>query len=624
MSWLTKFFGRKTAAQPPAAAGPAADGHPPGCAEPGKTINLRQGSPEFDLFIAEATLETGENLLHGAQHLAALLDADPARPDWRALIARYVAAAGPAIDALVPESEKRYASTEALRAYLWQVQGRTEAAVARLVEAADALGDARYLHAWVLEWLEPEGAVEALPERAGMALFGTILALSEEAHLATTRKLRLHRRWAALAERAIPRYAASGLVTLIRAGLLRKAGLFEQALAVAGPLEAAENFNRAVAIGLVRRRQGRYEDSARAFAKAIDFQPGNVAGYLEAGDTWHEAGNWQGALDWYEGALRIAPDQEWAQPASWYCQWQLTGDDAWLDRVFEAAKAGNRRANQLWFAARDAIPESRDASANAIQRVRAAWLKSPPKSANAGGNIEIALSTLEAPSNRLALALEVASFGQNARLDVKIQSLPARDPRLPVAPVDYLLWRYDGTDPVPALPPPPADIAARIAALAAEPYDPERNWAQASHVGEALGPGQIEAILATMVHPPPVPRDTYALAWLPRVQLAAAQVLAWIDEGWDGSARRPALLAVLYGPFDWTTCAAIRVLAQIAREERAYALDIHRCFEELERHLPTEGHWDWVEVLYREWRALPFLFDRERDELKRKEAAAAK
>ena len=116
---------------------------------------------------------------------------------------------------------------------------------------------------------------------------------------------------------------------------------------------------------------------------------------------------------------------------------------------------------------------------------------------------------------------------------------------------------------------------------------------------------------------------SHALAWLPRAQLAAAQVLAWIDEGWDGSARRKALLSLLYGPFDWTTGAAIRVLARIAIEEKDYALQIHQCFEVLERHLPTQGHWDWVQILYQEWRTIPFLFDQERDEMKRKELAVS-
>ena len=621
MSWLTKFFTRKPAPSAP----PAEDAAPgAGCAEHDKTINLRQGSPEFDLFIAEATLEQeGQDLRHGAHHLACLLQVDPARPDWRALIARYIAAAGADVDGLLPKAEKLYAATEALRAYLWQAQGRTEEAVAHLVDVSEALGDARYLHAWALDWLEPEGAVEALSERVGMAVLAVILKQSEEAHLASTRKLRLHRRWAALAQRAVPRYAADGTKTMMRAGLLRKAGLFDEALAVAGPLDHARSFAEAAAIGLVLRRQGRFAESAQAFAKSIELEPGKIAGYLEAGDTWFEGGNWQNALEWYEGAVRLEPGQNWAEPSGWYCQWRLTGDEAWLERLFEAAKAGNRRANQLWFLARGAVPESSDATANIVRQIHDAWGKSPPKTENAGGSIKITLSTLEAPSNRLAVALEVASFRQNARLEVTVQSLPAQDPRLPVAEIDYLLWRYEGTDAVPALPPPPAEVADRIAALAAAPYDPETNWAQASHVAEALGREAVEPILAVMVHPPPMPAGTDALAWLARLQLAAAQVLAWIDEGWEGSARRRALLSLLYGPFDWTTAVAIRVLARLAREEQAYALKIHECFEQLERSVPKQGHWDWVAVLYREWRTLPFLFDQEREELKRKEEAIA-
>jgi len=410
---------------------------------------------------------------------------------------------------------------------------------------------------------------------------------------------------------------------MLEAGLLRKSGQFDQALSVTGPLEAATEFTHAVAIGLILRRKGQYGESERALARAVEIKPEEVSGYLEAGDTCFEGQLWQNALSWYERALQLEAHQIWAEPSAWYCRWKLTGDTAWMTQVIDSATAGNGRANQLWFVAAGALPESGDATAATLRQIRDAWRKAPPATVNPGGTINIRLSTLEAPSNRLAVALEIASFGQNARLDVTVESIPDRDPREPVAAVDYLLWHYEDTDPVPALPPPPNDVAERIAALAAQPYDPEANWAQASYVAEALGVAEIETILAVMIHPPPVLDGSHALAWLPRAQLAAAQVLAWIDEGWDGSARRKALLSLLYGPFDWTTGAAIRVLARIAIEEKDYALQIHQCFEVLERHLPTQGHWDWVQILYQEWRTIPFLFDQERDEMKRKELAVS-
>jgi hypothetical protein len=107
------------------------------------------------------------------------------------------------------------------------------------------------------------------------------------------------------------------------------------------------------------------------------------------------------------------------------------------------------------------------------------------------------------------------------------------------------------------------------------------------------------------------------LAWLPRVQLAAAQVVGQVDRGWEGSARREALFSVLLGPSDWTTQAAIRVLARLARDYEPIAPDIHDAFQQLADHRPDTGYCCWEETLFRCWRDLPHLFPNERQEMDR-------
>lgn len=625
MKWLRRLFaGQKgRPAATPADASPA--GPVPVDTSAGangkKELTLRQGAPEFDLFIARGTLDLGENLAHGAQHLAALLALDPADRDWRALVDRYVDAARPDIDGLVPDTEPRYASTEALRAYLWQMQGRTVDAVARLIEVSKAQGNALYLHAWVLEWLEPAGMAESLPEHTGVMLLGTVLTHCEEAHISSAKTSACMLRWARLSERVVPRYAESGLSTMIRAGLLRKAGLYDEALAVAGPIEQATEFNQAAAIGLALRRKGLYGASAQAFAAGLKLAPDVIAGHLEAGDSHFEGGDWQKALAWYESAMQLEPAHAWAEPSAWFCRWKLDGDEAWMTRLTASTHEGNRRAHELLFRVHGALAEPGDASANVLRQMRAAWLKKAPAPAGSDDAVSLKVSTMEAPSNRLAFTLEMAAFGQRPRLKVSVASVPSIDPRRPVADVRYLLWRFEGTDPYPGLQAPSAEVSACIAGLATERFDPHVNWAHASHVALALGPQCVQDILAVMVHPPAMPPGVHALAWLPRVQLAAAQVLGQIDGGWEGSVRREALLSVLHGPWDWTTSAAIRVLAWIGREEPVHALEIHRAFEHLDRHVPSQGHWDWISVLYREWPTLPYLFDTEREAIRAKAVA---
>jgi hypothetical protein len=47
-----------------------------------------------------------------------------------------------------------------------------------------------------------------------------------------------------------------------------------------------------------------------------------------------------------------------------------------------------------------------------------------------------------------------ARIAQGSPLAVKFSSIQQPDPRLPSHPVTWLLWRYEGTDALPNLPPP--------------------------------------------------------------------------------------------------------------------------------------------------------------------------
>ncbi|NHZ44950.1 hypothetical protein [Massilia aquatica] len=627
MNWLKKLTGQLTgikeetdiaavAAATPGASSAPSDAAPSAYA--GQDLTLREGSPEFHLFVASATLDTGSGLAHGAMHLASLLAVEPSRADWRALAARYLDAANGDVDALLPAGDERFAHSEALRAWFWQRQGRTAEAVDLLLQVSRAERHAIYLHAWALDWLEQDGALALVDEATMMQLLATVLNSVEEAHESSFKIVRAMKRWAALAERASAGYAPSPILLMVRAGLQRKAGNFDAALAITGPIEKAASTEQGNAIGLLLRCMRRFDESEQAFIHANSFDPDDITPKLEAGDTCFEAGNWQKALGWYEAVLAAADGQEWALASSWYCRYKLDGDESWMERLWEAMRGGDNRAHQLVFRERGRLAQSMDATANLLRQMREGWLKN---GGGDGGTIQIGTSSLDAPSNQLAFALEFAAHNPAARLDMESGAVSSVDPRLVLAPVDYALWAYDGTLPHPALPAPDAAVRDAIAALALAPYHPNENWAQASHVAARFGTAHVRDMLAVMVYPPPLPQGVSALEWLPRVQLAAAQVLGQVDSGWEGSERRRALVSVLFGPMDWTTCAAIRVLAWIAAAEPACATDILGLFARMERHIPEVGHWDWVTLLYQQWLEIPSLFDAEREELRRKLAA---
>lgn len=608
MKWLKNLISRE---EQSSSAEPAAPRD-----ETGSQQTLRPGTPQFHLFFAEAALKQGKELDQGARHLAQLLAFDPARPEWLALIERYAKAARWNTDSLVPDQEPRHFTTEALRAYFWQMRGRTIDAIDHLAGATQTSGQLQYLHAWVLGWLEPKGMVEVLPETPALRLFSCLLAHCDEAYRSSTRDIRHIRRWSALFERWNANRTPHHFNQMISAGLLRRSGYFDAALKATGPLESARDFNHAIAIGLTLRRKRLYAEAAKAFLKAQQLEPDNLSGYLEAGDNYLDAREWQKALMQYASALRREPGHIWAEPSAWFCRWKISGADKAIQRVRALAKEGNACAKLRRRQAFDEMDTSFDLSTQAIRQIRAECLRHPGKAPD--GEMLKALSRFEAPSNRLALDLELAALRlAEVRVEPAAGPVPDPDPRRPVAEIDHPLWRYDGTMPHPALPRPAPEVSARVAALAAEPYDREVNWARASHVAAMLGPDKALDVLAVMVHPPALPAGKEALEWLPRVQLVAAQIIAQIDDGWQQSQRRRLLLSALYGPWDWTTCAAIRALAWIGRTEPLHAMEIHDAFETLKQRLPSDGHWDWVGVLYKEWRTLPFLLEEEQAALQK-------
>jgi tetratricopeptide (TPR) repeat protein len=610
MSWWQRLL-RKTRGT----AG-AAGSQGPGACDHG-AIALRQGTADFEWFVARGELEMGRNLEHGASHLANLLTYDPGNPEWVELLERYLAAAGPDPESLIPRGDKLYFGTEAVRAYIWQKQERLADAIQLLVDATAAKPDARYLEAWGLGWLEPPGAVESLPPPLGLRVFSTALGRLPEARQSPAPKLRQAQRWARLCERFVRVHPGDGVTLMLKAGLLRKAGRYDDAESAVRPaVDGAPDWHTSTALGLILREKGDPDGAADAFRLALDLDPADLSARLEAGDTYLEVGRWQAALEWYTEVLAKDSRHAWAHPSAVLCRWKLTDEESHLRALKQLAQQGNARAQELGYRTFSAAPrEPADATANVLRQIRQMILEKPAESA--GGEVKITVSNLEAPSNLLAFRLEMAALRHDIRLVWVVDRVPTPDPRRAIGEVKYTLWRYEGTDPAPGLPAPSDAVVGSIAELASGPYEERVHWARASRVAEELGAARVGEILAAMVHPPAVPAGTHALAWLPRVQRAAVEVAAQVDEGWVGSARRDALLSVLLGPRDWATGEAIRVLSRLGCENEAIAPDIHDAFQALADHRPDRGYWPWEVALYRRWLELPHLFPDEREGLKR-------
>ncbi|KAF1054302.1 MAG: hypothetical protein GAK43_00968 [Stenotrophomonas maltophilia] len=610
MSWWKNLFSRPAAAPTETRATEPA----------GKTeLNLRTGTAEFEAFIAYHEIDHGESLAHGAEHLANLLGYDPANPAWLALAERYAERAGQDADThLLPLGEKLYASTEALRAWLWARDGRLVDAVERLLQAQQAMPGPNWLDAWVPGWLEPADALESLPADLQVRLFGQVISRTPEARLNHLRRLHDVQRWARLSARVTPSDDFRAQWPMLRIGLLRRAGAFDEALQLCAAADS--DWHLAVARGLLLRQMQRAEDADAAFRQAVTLRPDDPSAYLEAADTWLDANGWAQALDWYAAVLERHPEHPWALPSSLYAQWRMTADEALIEHLVQLTNADNGRAGELWQRARGGLPEPQDASANILRQLHAQYRAS--SEAAPGGAIRIRVSSLEAPSNALALDLELRALGAlDCQIEISAEHIPSPDPRQSAAPITTPLWRYDGDNASPALAAPPAAIAQAIAELAGQPYAPQANWAAASRVAAGLDAEAIRQVFACMVQPPAIPTPRAAdgtptaLGWLPRVQLCALQVIAQWQDDWTDSLRRELLYSALLGPSDWATVAALRALTWVALSEPAHAWDIHQHFERLDAYRPDSGYCCWEGVLLQCWQQLPLLGEQEREAL---------
>ena len=579
-----------------------------------KELTLRVGSPEYELQLATDELKTGKNLQHGAKHLAELLAYDPANSQWRALLDRYIEAADGELESLLPKDDQLYYAIEALRAYLWQKQGMLTEAIDLLLSVVIASPDTAYLDAWVCDWLEADGVMESLPADLAWQLFATVLNNAPECSSATVSTLKKVKRWSALCQRYATAHSGEieAYAIMVQAGLLRKAGLLDEAeVFVRKALEKDAEWQSATALGLILREKEQCNEAEQAFEQALKIEPGDMSARLEAGDMHLNRENFESALKWYENALSLKATDEWAYPSALFCHWMQNKYKRSLAELIELARNGNQRARQLYYRAFGGLPEPADASARILRQVRQEIVQYPEEAPR--GELSLEMSSLEAPSNYLAFDLEMRALKHDLKVKVSVDEIPSPDPRLPLQSCKYEIWKYNEIDASPGLPAPSAYVLKRITELAASRYDEIVNWASASRIAAELGTGSASEILAVLVHPPEPPPSYAVLKWLPRVQLSALQVVAHLGSGWEGSVRKDALLSALFGPRDWITNAAIRVMTYIGETEPVHSEKISDAFSELAASRPRRGYCCWEHTLYTRWLRLPHLFESERE-----------
>ncbi|MCA9610564.1 MAG: hypothetical protein KC619_33440, partial [Myxococcales bacterium] len=201
------------------------------------------------------------------------------------------------------------------------------------------------------------------------------------------------------------------------------------------------------------------------------------------------------------------------------------------------------------------LPDPREACIAAVAQL---W-----RGSNESAPVTMASTALEAPSAIAACddAMRLRGFAPPTR---SVTANLDPDPRAPLAPTAFTLWTYDGIAASPALPPPPEHVAKAVAELAAQHFGIVPWCRQAEATGQRLGVEAIEGLLGAMVHPPPMPEGWAPWYWRQQVVVAAALIVAFVDQGWPETGRRAALRSLLFGPIDWTTTAGIVAMTELA------------------------------------------------------------
>nr|WP_296068970.1 hypothetical protein [uncultured Actinoplanes sp.] len=222
------------------------------------------------------------------------------------------------------------------------------------------------------------------------------------------------------------------------------------------------------------------------------------------------------------------------------------------------------------------------------------WLNWVPMPGEAVSNVANELGARRAQGEELALgglglsAAEppsaMTAFQRVAGpSSVDIAAFPEPDIRVPVRKGRYKVWRYDGTDPVPAVPAPSPDAVAMLHQVAGEPW---QSLLSGYLQAEPLGKLPLDDLLGLLAHlpgPPATARWEHLAKSTPTYWYRLLQ--PWVtlgilhhaaDEPWPVSTRREVLIDLAFGVEDWVCDAALFALVTAAYREPEVRDEVRR------------------------------------------------
>ena len=529
-------------------------------------------SPEQELDIARRALAEG-NLHHAAHHVAAALAIDPNSSAVLAVAGQLLAAAPDPLALTAVDGEPHYGLV-ALRALTMRRLGEIDEAVSLLLAVIGTCPEVPFT-TWLETWLADGAADQLDPGDAHLAVEDALRRLEATDYPAVPLPTLLE-----LIARVRDRHPDHERLAGSHARALRRAGQPEDAVAVARAAdERAPTYFTGVILASSLRDAGDLPAALAVFRDLAARFPEETAVHLDMGDLLLDLDQPAAAAAEYQLVLDGEVQHAWAAPSALYARYLETGEGAWRDRLEDLAESRiSGRARQLADAVTPYLGYLPGRPEALIQ------LAAQVMESDTSGDVEVSLSSLEAPSAARVLEAIVRERGGSLQLTAEIP-IPIRGSRGDRSP--SRCGATTARSPSQRCRHRRASIAAPIAELAASPYHAAIWIEHAQIVGRELGVDAVEGLLGAMLHAPPMPDGWWPWDWMVHVQVAAAMALAFVDEGWDESARQAALTSLVYGPVDWTAAAGLVALTRLACVDPERGPDIEPILEGAASHPST-------------------------------------
>ena len=548
----------------------------------------RQPTPKEDKQIARRVMSEGD-LPHAAFHVGAALFANPNDSEAMEILQQLLSKTRDPLS-LAPLRDENWIGTVALRALILQKISRNAEAVGLFAQILAKPEGARYWK-WAIASLRTPGVAKQVKPLEGGIILAAVISLFAGDSLRADARAEI----APAVEASDLLFAAhpeNQMLLPIHSGLVRKAGRLDEALHLAERAWAAEqSYGSAIALAIACKVKGDIDGAVAGYREAMRFESNGANRCVDIAAALFGAGRYSEALTWTQNALKQEPNHPRALMYAMLARARIEPDERRMDEVRQFIRDSGGRGEADFMAHLepfvDYLPAVQEATVNSARQ----FLQ---KRGSKPGKINrLYISSVESPSSRMAV--EMALGVERGSIPMEVGKIQKPDPRVPKRKVKYVLWNYDGTDPSPALPPPPLNIVDEISQLARQPYNIDSWSTKAAEIAHRIGPGQLESVLAVMVHPTTPPENEDAWVWISHLQVAAALVAAHIDSGWENSLRREALMSLVLGPDDWTTVAGMVAMTQVAREpgDREAAEEGYRILVDMANSIARPGYCCW-------------------------------